>query len=79
MTRPIVVPSDRLSREALAGLVEEFVTREGTDYGHGTPTLDDKRAEVLRQIEGGEVVIVYDPESGSCNLVVRSDLPTSPR
>lgn len=29
----MMVPWDQLSAEALRGLIEEFVTRDGTDYG----------------------------------------------
>jgi uncharacterized protein YheU (UPF0270 family) len=75
MARLLIVPPDRLSREALEGLIEEFVSREGTEYGHGDHSLESKRAEVLRQVERGEVVIVFDLESQSCNLVPQGDLP----
>ncbi len=72
----ILIPPERLSREALLGLVDDFVLREGTDYGHGEdPTLDDKRACVLAQIERGEVVIAFDPKSETTNLVERRSLP----
>jgi uncharacterized protein YheU (UPF0270 family) len=27
------IPASRLSRDAIDGLIEEFVTRDGTDYG----------------------------------------------
>jgi hypothetical protein len=38
----IEVPPDALSPEALRALVEEFVTRDGTDYGAVEPDLDAK-------------------------------------
>ena len=60
---------DQLSSEALRGLVEEFVSREGTDYGPGDWTLDDKVGQVLRQIERGEARIVFDPELESASIV----------
>jgi uncharacterized protein YheU (UPF0270 family) len=66
----IVVPTDRLSREALDGLIEEFVTREGTDYGEREDTLDvEKKNAVIRQLERGEVIIVFDSESEMANIV----------
>jgi hypothetical protein len=71
----VLIPKDRLSREALLGLVDAFVLREGTDYGHEEPSLESKRADVLRQLDRGEVVIVFDPRTESANLVVRADLP----
>ncbi len=67
--KPIEVPADSLSREVLRALVEEFVTRAGTDYGAVERTLDAKVADVLRQLERGEVHIVFDPESETTTLV----------
>ena len=29
----MIIPHERLSLEALQGIIEAFVTREGTDYG----------------------------------------------
>ena len=68
---PIEVPLDALSAAALRGLVEEFVNREGTDYGLRERTLDEKVGDVMRQLERGEAAIVFDPESRSTTIVVR--------
>lgn len=68
-----VDPAD-LSPEALRGLVEEFVTRDGTDYGAVERSLEEKVADVLRQIGSGDVRIVFDRESERVNLV-----PARPR
>ena len=67
----IEVQPSALSREALRALVEEFVTRDGTDYGAVERSLDAKVADVLRQLDRGEVRIVFDPESETTSLVVR--------
>ena len=29
----MIIPAEQLSRDALQGLMESFITREGTDYG----------------------------------------------
>jgi uncharacterized protein YheU (UPF0270 family) len=68
---PIEVPLDALSATALRGVVEEFVNREGTDYGLRERTLDEKVRDVMRQLERGEAVIVFDPESRSTTIVSR--------
>jgi uncharacterized protein len=65
----VEVPASRLSRKALDGLIEEFVTRDGTDYGEQEQTLEQKKSAVARQLDRGEVVIVFDPESETCNLI----------
>ncbi|HLS98805.1 MAG: YheU family protein [Porticoccaceae bacterium] len=67
----IEIPPERLDPELLDAIIGEFVLREGTDYGERELPLADKIAEVRRQIARGEVVIVFDPESESCNLLTR--------
>jgi uncharacterized protein YheU (UPF0270 family) len=74
MSGPTVIPAERLSPEALLGVIDEFLTREGTDYGHTEYDIESKRAQLRRQIDRGEVVIVFDGETGTCNLVQRRDL-----
>jgi uncharacterized protein len=66
------VPYTALSPEALRGVIEEFVTRAGTDYGSQERTLVEKIEDVHRQLVRGEATIVFDPESGTTNLVVPS-------
>ena len=45
------IPASRLSRDALDGLIEEFVTRDGTDYGAQEHTLEQKKNAVVRQLD----------------------------
>lgn len=67
---PVVeIPAARLSQAALDGLIEEFVTREGTDYGLHEHTLDEKKSALVRQLERGDVVIVFDGQSETCSIV----------
>lgn len=70
----VQIPVDSLSRQALDGLIEEFVTRDGTDYGAEERSLDDKRASVRRQLDAGAIVVVFDPESETSNIIVKDDL-----
>ena len=67
------IPIERLSPEALDGLIEEFVTRDGTDYGLKEQTTEEKKSAVIRQLQRGEVVVVFDQESESCNIVTRDE------
>lgn len=70
----LVIPFDRLSSAAQRGVIEEFVTREGTDYGHDEVSLKDKVDAVRRQIERGEVVVVFDAKTERVNLLPRRAL-----
>jgi len=65
----VEVPYDKLSREALHRLVEEFVTRDGTDYGARERALEDKIADVMDQLRRREAKIVFDADSGTANIV----------
>lgn len=53
----------------LRALVEEFVTRRGTDYGARERSLDEKVSDVMRQLERGQLRIVFDPETEAANIV----------
>jgi hypothetical protein len=70
----VKIPLGALSSEALAGVVEEFVMREGTDYGHRDYTLDEKRARVLRALETGTAIITFEPDSNSTSIVMSDNL-----
>ena len=58
-----------LSEDALRGVIEEFVSREGTEYGQREYSLEDKIKRVKTQLESGEVKLFFDEQSQSCNLV----------
>ncbi|MEO6186744.1 MAG: YheU family protein [Steroidobacteraceae bacterium] len=66
---PVEVPFTALSRDALLGLVESFVLREGTDYGDQEFSHEQKVSQVLSQLESGEARILYDPETESVTLL----------
>jgi uncharacterized protein len=70
----VEVPFEALSEEALNGLIEEFVTRDGTDYGAKEHTLEEKKDAIKRQLRSGHVVIVFDPEAQSANIIKRDQL-----
>ena len=63
------IPHAQLSDEALRAIIEEFISREGSDYGLIEYTLEEKVGHVIRQLERGEVVITFDTASETCNLL----------
>jgi uncharacterized protein YheU (UPF0270 family) len=69
---PVVIPHTELSPEALRGVVESFVLREGTDYGEREVSLDQKVAQVLRQLERGEARIIFDAQLETVDIVATS-------
>ena len=72
--KAVKIPYEQLSPEALHGVIEEFVTRDGTDYGEVEVPLETKIAQVLAQLKSGKAVILFDQETETCT-VLRSDDP----
>jgi len=70
----IKIPYDQLSPEALYGVIEEFVTRDGTDYGEIEVALETKISQVLAQIKSGKAVIVFDHKTET-STILKSDDP----
>lgn len=66
---PIEIPTGCLSAEALNGIIESFILREGTDYGAVEISFERKKEQLLKQIEKKEIKIVYDPNSESVTLI----------
>lgn len=63
------VPWDQLSPAALQSVIEEYVTREGTEYGPQEVPLADKVRVVRGQLEKGDVVVVFDLKLQTANLI----------
>lgn len=69
----MIIPYEQLSSDALQGLIEEFITREGTDYGIDEVSLTTKVEQVKSQLKRREVVVVFDPASESVTILSRRD------
>jgi uncharacterized protein YheU (UPF0270 family) len=69
----VEVPHDQLAGDTLRELIESFVNREGTDYGLRERSLEQKVADVMRQLENGEAVIVFDAQDESINILPSSE------
>jgi uncharacterized protein len=70
-TGPVEVPHTELAPTTLRAVIESFVLREGTDYGERDASFESKVADVMRQLERREAVIVYDPVSDSVDILAR--------
>ena len=65
----IEVPYTALSSEALRGLAESVVLREGTDYGERERSFESKVEELLARVRRGEARIVFDSTTQSADIV----------
>jgi hypothetical protein len=69
----VKIPYDQLSQEALKGVIEEFVTRNGTDYGEAQIPLETKIAQVLIQLKSKDAFIVFDHYSETSTILHKDD------
>lgn len=67
--RGVAIPHKKISPEALQRLIEEFVTRHGTDGGYTRKTLRQNVDMVMGQLDRGEAVVLYDEITQSANIV----------
>ena len=70
----VEIPYKDISAEALDNLIEDFISRDGTDYGEFEVSLADKKAQIMLQLQQGKVAIIYDEGSESCTLLPRDQL-----
>lgn len=62
------IPWQELEPDTLRSLIEEFVTRSGTDYGNQEISLESRVQQVHELLRSGKAKIVFDPESESCGI-----------
>jgi uncharacterized protein YheU (UPF0270 family) len=65
---PVEIPWEMLTPEALTGVLESFVLREGTDYGAVELTFDQKVARLRAAVESRDARILYDPASDTVTI-----------
>lgn len=70
----MIIPHTELNPDTLRALVEEFITRAGTDYGETEIPLDRKVDQVIAQLVRGEAFIVYSELHETCTIVSRQEL-----
>ena len=55
-------------------LLEEYVSRDGTDYGLVEVTIDEKTKILREQLERGELSILFDEETQEFDIVMREQM-----
>lgn len=71
MDEYIEVPPEKLTAELLQAIIEDFITREGTDYGHDEYSLEEKVSQVKLQLHENKAFIAFDSVTESCTLLIR--------
>ena len=66
---PIIVPWKDIPAATLDNLIEEFVTRDGTDYGDTEILTATKVEQVRQQLKRGEASVVFDEATESVGVM----------
>ena len=61
----MIIPHQRLSPEAFRAVIEEFVTRAGTELTDADVKIEQVRLQLIQ----GKAFITYDENMGTCNIV----------
>lgn len=70
----MIIPHQQLAPETLDALLEEFATREGTEYGETEVPLAVKVRQLREQLQRGEIRLVFDPAAETTSLVPAREL-----
>lgn len=62
------IPYQELEEKTLRAVIEEFISREGTEYGEFEYSLEQKVQQIKDQLKKGNIILNYDSESQSCHL-----------
>lgn len=71
----MLIPHSSLQPSTLDALIEEFVMREGTDYGEAEISLADKVSQIRQQLDAGKLVITYEFGMQSCSIIRHNQIP----
>lgn len=68
------VPYQEIPADTLRAMIEEFVSRDGTDYGEQELSLDEKVAQVKRLLKQGKAVIWFDDVTETISIFHRDEM-----
>ncbi len=69
MAQFVEVPLQRLQPDILQALLEEYASRDGTDYGEQERTLEEKVSRLRDQLGARELRLLFDTASEHWDLV----------
>ncbi|QWU85677.1 YheU family protein [Pseudomonas lijiangensis] len=70
----MLIPYDQLEPDTLTRLIEDFVTRDGTDNGDENASAN-RVLRVRHALSKGQAVIFFDLESQQCQLMPKHEVP----
>lgn len=74
----MIIPWQQMDPETLQNVLESFVLREGTDYGEHERSLSEKVEDIRRQLQVGEVVLIWSELHETLNIMPRTAFNDTP-
>ena len=71
MAQFVEVPLQRLQADTLQALLEEFASRDGTDYGERELSLEEKVGQLGSQLQSGELILLFETDCEQWDLLPR--------
>ena len=68
-----IIPVNKLSSHALKGVIEEFISRNGTDYGAIEASLETSFTQVKSKLKDGSAVLVFDDQTETTGILLAHD------
>lgn len=68
-----IIPVNKLSAESLKGVIDEFISRGGTDYGAVEAAPETKFRQVQQKLVSGLALLIYDDETETTNIFLKDD------
>lgn len=66
------VQIDKLPIDELCGIIQEFVTRDGTDF----TDMIKKAGQVCELLKSGEAIIIYNEEVRNTEIILSKEYTT---
>jgi len=67
------IPPARLQPDVLQALLEEFASRDGTDYGENETSLQQKLSALQTQLSRGDIKLLYDASSEQWDILPKDE------
>jgi hypothetical protein len=68
-----IIPVNKLSAKALQGVIEEYISRNGTDYGAMEASFETSIRQVKTRLKNGSAVLVFDDKMETTNIYLTDD------
>jgi len=69
----MLIPYQQLDEITLNNLIEQYILREGTDYGEIEFSLQEKVSQILQQLKNNDIYIIYSELTESVTLINKAE------